>query len=63
MKEQVIRDLGILQANQIRYTEMKEKVKAKNIRRVHKVLVTKLNDGNIKWIKTWAVSLLRDSAQ
>ena len=64
MKEQVIRDLGILQANQIQYTEMKEKVKAKNIRRVHKVLVTKLNDGNIiKWIKTWAVSLLRDSAQ
>ena len=41
------RDLGILQTNQIRYTEMNENVKAKNIRRVHKVLVTKVNDANI----------------
>ena len=39
--------LGIPQADQIRYTKMKEKVKAKYRRRVPKVLETKLNGGNI----------------
>ena len=39
--------LGILQADQIRYTEMKENVKAEYLRRVRKVLETKLNGGNI----------------
>ena len=39
--------LSILQANQIRYTEMKEKVKAECFRIVFKVLETKLNGGNI----------------
>ena len=34
---------------------------AKYLRRVHKVLETKLN-GTIKGIKTWAVFLLRNSA-
>ena len=34
--------LVILQADQIRYTKMKEKVKAENLRRVRKVLETKL---------------------
>ena len=33
--------LGILQADQIRYTEMKEKVKTEYLRRVRKVLETK----------------------
>ena len=32
--------LGILQADQIRYTEMKEKVKTEYLRRVRKVLET-----------------------
>ena len=42
---------------------MKEKVKAEYLRRVCKILETKLNDGNIiKGINTWAVSLLRYSA-
>ena len=55
--------LGILQADQIRYTEMKEMVKTEYLRRVRKVLETKLNVGNIiKGINTWAVSLLRYSA-
>ena len=40
--------LGILQADQIRYTEMKEKVKAEYLRRVHKVLETKLNGGTLR---------------
>ena len=55
--------LGILQVDQIPYTEMKEKVKAEYLRRVHKVLETKLNGGNIiKEINAWAVSLVRYSA-
>ena len=42
---------------------MKEKVKAEYLRRVRKVLETKLNGGNIiKGINTCTVSLLRYSA-
>ena len=56
------RYLGIMQADQIRYTEMKEKVKTEYPRGVRKVLETKLNGGNIiKGINIWA-SLLRYSA-
>ena len=54
--------LSVLQADQIRYTQMKEKVKGGYLRRVRKVLETKLNGGNItKGINTWTVSLLRYS--
>ena len=55
--------LGIIQANQIRYTEMKTKVKTEYLRRVCKVLETKLNCGKIiEGINIWVVSLLRYSA-
>ena len=55
--------LGMLQADQIKHHEMKDKVTKKNKRRVRKILETKLNAGNlIKGINTWAVSLLRYSA-
>ena len=55
--------LGILQAYQIRYTQMTEKVKTEYLKRVRKVLETKLNGLNIiKGINTWAVTLLRYSA-
>ena len=55
--------LGIIKADQSRYTEMKEKVKAEYPRRVRKVLKTKLNGANIiKGIKIWEMSLLRYSA-
>ena len=41
---------------------MKEMVKTEYLRRVHNVLDTKLNGGNIiKGINKWAVSLLRCS--
>ena len=54
--------LGIMQADHIRYTEMKEKVQTEYLRRVRKVLESKLNGGNIiKGINIWA-SLLRYSA-
>ena len=39
--------LGIIQTDQIRYTEMKKKVKTEYLRRVRKALETKLNGGNI----------------
>ena len=54
--------LGILKADQIRYTEMKKKAKAEYLRRVRKVLETKLNGGKIIEginLNTCAVSLLR----
>ena len=55
--------LGIIKADQSRYTEMKEKVKVEYPRRVRKVLKTKLNGANIiKGIKIWEMSLLRYSA-
>ena len=55
--------LGIIQADQTRYTEMKTKVKTEHLRRVCRVLETKLNCGNIiEGINIWAVSLLRYSA-
>ena len=51
--------LGVIKADQTRYMEMKEKVKIEYLRRVRKVLETKLNGGNIiKGINIWAVSLL-----
>ena len=57
------RYLGIMQADQILYTGMKEKVKTEYLRRVRKVLETKLNGGNIiRGINIWAVSFLRYSA-
>ena len=56
--------LGILQADQIWYMEMKEMVKAEYLRRVCKVLETKLNSGNIiKGINTWAVYLFWGTLQ
>ena len=54
--------LGILQADQIRYIKIKEKVKAEYLRIVCKVLETKLSGGNIiKGINIWAVSRPRYS--
>ena len=39
--------LDVIQTDQIRYTEMKKKVKTEYLRRVRKALETKLNGGNI----------------
>ena len=42
---------------------MNKKVKVESLRRISKVLETKLNGGNIiKGINTWVLSLLRYSA-
>ena len=55
--------LGVLQADEVMVSEMKDKVKKEYYRRVRKVLETKLNSGNVfKAIITWAVSVVRYSA-
>ena len=55
--------LGILEADQFKYKEMKKTVKKEYLRRVRKVLESRLNGGNlITAINTWAVSLLRYAA-
>ena len=55
--------LGILQADQIKQKEMKERVGNEYKRRVRKLLETKLNGQNvINAINTWAIALLRYSA-
>ena len=55
--------LGIIQADQIRCTEMTEKDRTEYLRRVRKASETTLNGGNIiKEINICAISLLRYSA-
>ena len=55
--------LGILEADDTKHGQMKEKIKKEYLRRVRKIMETKLNGKNvIKEINTWAVALLRYSA-
>ena len=55
--------LGVLEADNIRMEEMKNKIKKEYKRRVKKVFKSKLNSGNtVKALNTWAVSLIRYSA-
>ena len=47
--------MGILEANMIKQEEMKEKSKKEYLRRIRKLLKTKLYNRNlIKGINTWA---------
>ena len=55
--------LGILEADKFLEDRMKLNVSKEYIRRLRKVLKSKLNDGNsVRGVNTWAVSLLRYSA-
>ena len=55
--------LGVQELDDIKTSEMKERVSKEYKRRVRKVLETKLNGNNIiKAINTWAVSVVRYSA-
>lgn len=57
------RYLGILESDNFKNKEMKTSITKEYLRRVRKLLKSKLNGGNvIKAINTWAVSLLRYSA-
>ena len=54
--------LGILEADKFLDEKMKLNVSKEYIRRLRKVLKSKLNDGNlVRGVNTWAVSLLRYS--
>ena len=54
--------LGILEADNIKQAEMKEKIQKEYLRRTRKLLEKKLNSRNlIKGINTWAVPLVRYS--
>ena len=55
--------LGVFEADDLKRSEMKEKIKKEYKKRVRKVLETKLNGNNlIKAINTWAVAVIRYSA-
>ena len=55
--------LGVLQANEFKQKEVKEKVTKEYKRQVRKLLETKLNGGNlIRAINTWAIPVIRYSA-
>ena len=52
--------LGVLECDTIKREEMKEKIKREYLRRIRKILETKLNSRNlIKGMNTWAVSVVR----
>ena len=54
---------GVLEANQIKQEEMKDKIQTQYFRQVKRVLRSKLNGGNmISAINIWAVSLVRYTA-
>ena len=55
--------LGILEADKFSEEKMKLNVSKEYIRRLRKVLKSKLNGGNlVHGVNTWAVSLIRYSA-
>ena len=55
--------LGVLEADKFLEEKMKLNVSKEYIRRLRKVLKSKLNDGNlVHGVNTWGVSLLRYSA-
>ena len=55
--------LGILEADKLLEEKMKLNVSKGYIKRLRKVLKSKLNGGNlVGWVNTWVVSLLRYSA-
>ena len=55
--------LGILEADEMKHEETRNKVKKEYYNRVRKVLRSKLNAGNtVSALNTWAVSLVRYSA-
>ena len=61
-ENEIYKYLGILEANTIKQVEMKDKIRKEYLRRTRKLLETKLSSRNlIKWINTWAVSLVRYS--
>ena len=62
-EEEGYKYLGVLEADDIKHVEMKEKIQKEYFRRVRKILKSKLNGGNtIKAINSRAVSVVRYGA-
>ena len=56
--------LGILEANDIMHTEIKDKIQKEYHKRVRQLISSKLNGGNtIRAVNSWAVSLVRYGAE
>ncbi|KAJ7338939.1 hypothetical protein JRQ81_012841 [Phrynocephalus forsythii] len=63
LDEELYKYLGLLQADNIKHKEVKNKVSQEYIRRVRKILKSKLNGKNtIQAINTWAIPVLRYTA-
>ena len=61
--EESFKYLGILQADDIKHVQVKKKAASEYIKRVRKVLKSKLNGGNsIRAVNSWAVPVIRYSA-
>ena len=61
--EEAYKYLGVLQAEEIKHSEMKEKATAEYRKRLRKILKSKLNGGNIiKAMNTWATPVIRYTA-
>ena len=59
-EKEIYKYLSVLEADTIKYVEMKEKNKKEYLRRTRKLPETKLSSRNlIKGINTWAVSNVR----
>ena len=55
--------LGIIEGEEIRHQEMKEKINKEYIKRLKAILKSKFDSGNtVKAINTWAVPVIRYSA-
>ena len=55
--------LGIIESEEIKHQEMKEKIKKEYIKRLKIILKSKLNSGNtVKAINSWAAPIIRYSA-
>ena len=55
--------LGILQSGEVKHSHVKQKTSSEYLRRVRKLLKSKLNGGNtIKGINSWAVPVIRYTA-
>ena len=55
--------MGIIEREEIKHQEMKEKIKKEYIKRLKAILKSKLNSGNtVKAINSWAVPVIRYSA-
>ena len=60
MKKNCYKYLGILEVDNIKHQQIKSRLEKEYVRRLRKILKSKLNSGNLVMaINTWAVSLVK----